>query len=203
MDSINNESKMKVVDLKSVDQLKYLHSFTIDYKTKSGAPKQWELVSRQGKERLENEIFKGASYTDGAIIFATNKERDRVVILKEFRVSAGKYMYMFPAGLIEQGEDILEAGAREFKEETGMGFESVMVERERYVSVGIINEKVNVVYGYFSGEPSQMYQDDNEDAEILIVNKEEAKRILEEEEVSIRTAMLLQGFFNLNPFFDA
>ncbi len=144
---------------------------------------------------LEDEILNGASYTDGAMIFATDEMKEKVVILKEFRVSAGKYMYMFPAGLIEEGEDIKEAGAREFKEETGLDLEPLYVEKERYVSVGIINEKVNIVYGVFSGIPSSVHQDDNEDAEILIIDKSDASRILEKEEVSIRTAMLLQNFF--------
>jgi len=199
----SKQSKMKVLKINEENELKYLHGFSIDYTTKSGVHKQWELVSRQSQKRLEDEILNGASYTDGAMIFATDEKKEKVVILKEFRVSAGKYMYMFPAGLIEEGEDVKEAGAREFKEETGLHLQPLYVEKERYVSVGIINEKVNIVYGVFSGIPSNVHQDDNEDAEILIIDKADATRILENEEVSIRTAMLLQNFFKIHPFFDS
>jgi len=192
---------MKDLKINDSSSLKYLNGYTIDYLTKSGKEKGWELVSRQDKNRLEAEVFNGASYTDGAMMFAVDETEEKVVILKEFRVSAGKYVYMVPAGLIEQDEDIKQASVREFKEETGMEFEPIHVERERYVSVGIINERVNIVYGYYSGVPSKMNQEDNEDAEILIVDREEAKRMLNEEEVSIRTAMLLQNYYNLNPFF--
>jgi len=109
---------------------------------------------------------------------------------------------MFPAGLIESGEDIEIAAKREFKEETGLLLTPLYVERERYVSVGIINERVNVVYGTYSGIPTKDFQEDSEDADIIIVDKHEATRILEEEEISIRSAMLLQNFFKIHPFFD-
>jgi len=195
------ESPLKVDKVRDVESLNYLNSFVIEYRTKSGKQREWELVSRQSRERLEKEIFHSKTYTDGAMIFATDTSQERVVVLREYRVSAGQYVYMFPAGLIEEHESIETASVREFKEETGMDFTPKYVERERYVSVGIINERVNIVYGEFEGTPSTIHQEDNEHAEILIVDKEMAKDILNHEEVSIRTAMLLQGFFQLNPYF--
>lgn len=197
-----NEAPLIVETVRAIDKLSYLNSFVIDYRTKSGKQRQWELVSRQSRERLEREIFEAESYTDGAMMFATDENKERVVVLREFRVSAGQYVYMFPAGLVEQGESIESASIREFKEETGMDFTPHFVEKERYVSVGIVNERVNIVYGAFHGEPSNRHQEDNEHAEILIIDRNQAKEILENEEVSIRTAMLLQGFFGLNPYFD-
>lgn len=193
---------MKVKYIEKEDSLKFLNGYKIHYETKSGQTRVWELVSRGDLERVEKEIKEHESFTDGAMVFATDERREKVVILREFRVSAGKYMYMFPAGLIEQGEEIMTAAAREFKEETGLTLYPELVEKERYVSVGIVNEKVNVVYGRFEGTPSKEFQEDSEDADILIIDREEAKRILAKEEVSIRTAMLLQAFYRLHPFFD-
>lgn len=196
------EDTMKIKKLEKDDELTYLNGFKIHYETKSGSDKVWELVSRGDFERLEKELMDHESFTDGAMVFATDEAKEKVVILKEYRVSAGKYMYMFPAGLVEFGEDIMDAAAREFKEETGLTLFPKMVEKERYVSVGIVNEKVNVVYGTFEGTPSKKYQEDSEDADIFIICREDAVRILKEEEVSIRTAMLLQAFYKIHPFFD-
>jgi len=193
---------MKIKSIEPINELKYLRSYKIKYATKSGLERDWEIVSRGDSVRLENEIFNHQSFTDGAMVFATNMEKTDVVMLKEFRVSAGCHIYMFPAGLIESGEDIKIAAKREFKEETGLFLNPMYVERERYVSVGIINERVNVVYGTYSGIPTKDFQEDSEDADIIIVDKNEATRILEEEEISIRSAMLLQNFFKIHPFFD-
>ncbi|MBI9013358.1 MAG: NUDIX hydrolase [Clostridiales bacterium] len=193
---------MKIKSIEPINELKYLRSYKIKYATKSGQERDWEIVSRGDTSRLKKEIFNHQSFTDGAMVFATNLNKTDVIMLKEFRVSAGRPIYMFPAGLIESGEDIKNAAKREFNEETGLHLTPLYVERERYVSVGIINERVNVVYGTYSGIPTKDFQEDSEDADIIIVDKSEARRILEEEEISIRSAMLLQNFFKIHPFFD-
>jgi ADP-ribose pyrophosphatase len=195
-------SKLSVKKIREVESLKYLKAFRIDYTTKSGKEAVWELVSRQGIERLEAEIFDHERFTDGVMIFATNAQKTQVVMLKEFRVSVGSYVYMFPAGLSDLNETIDRAAAREFYEETGMTFEMTYVSKARYVSLGIVNECVNVAFGYYKGVPSTAHQDDKEDAEVVFVDKEEARRLLIKEDVPIRTAQLLEHFFDLNPFFS-
>jgi ADP-ribose pyrophosphatase len=193
---------MKIKAIEKVKELNFLHSYKIHYKTKNNHDKVWELVSRGDKNRLEKELNDNQSFTDGTMVFATTSDKLKVVLLKEFRISANKYVYMLPAGLIDPYEDVKTAAIREFKEETGMLLHPEYVEKERYTSVGIINEKVNIVYGTFSGIPSKAFQEESEDAEILIIDRNEAKRILDEEEVSIRSAMLLQQFFSLHPYFN-
>lgn len=193
---------MKVTKVTQTNNLHYLKAYVIHYLTKSGKEAVWELVSRGSKQRLEGEVFNQESISDGAVIFATTPSRDKVVLLKEYRVSAGRYVYMLPAGLADGDEPAEVTAIREFKEETGLDFEPVLTEPPRYLSVGIVNEKASVVYGYFSGQPSKAHQADNEDAEILFIGREEALRLLAEEEVSLRTALLLQDFFRLNTFFN-
>ncbi|MDW7662831.1 MAG: NUDIX hydrolase, partial [Bacillota bacterium] len=161
------DNKLKIISVKPTERLKYLHSFEIEYSTKTGRTAKWELASRSGLERLEKEIFKHERFTDGAMIFATNREKTQMVLLKEFRVTAGRYVYTIPAGLIDPDESIEMAAIREFKEETGMDFSPQYVDRSRYVSVGIVNECINIVYGYFSGEPSSEFLTDEEDAQAI------------------------------------
>jgi len=193
---------MKIKDIRRIKELKYLKSYAIDYYDKNNNQKVWELVSREGLDRLKNEVYKHESFSDGVMIFATNHEKTKVVLLKEFRVSAGKFVYTIPAGLIDSQESIEESATREFKEETGLNFKLKQIDQERYTSVGIINEKVNIAYGFYSGKPTQKFQEASEYAEIEILTKEEVKRVLEEEEVTVRTALLLKSFFNLNTFFN-
>lgn len=194
-------SQLQVKSIKEKNTLEYLKGYAIQYLDKSNQLREWELVSRQGLHRLKSEIEDLKSYTDGVMIFATNEEKSKVVLLKEYRVSAGKYVYTLPAGLIDAKESINKSAIREFKEETGLDFKLVKLDKERYTSVGIINEKVNIAYGYYSGTPSKKFQEDSEDAEIIIADKKFTREILENEEVTIRTALLLKDFYRLNTFF--
>lgn len=196
------KEKLKIINIKQIERLKYLKGFEIEYLNKVGKPKYWELVSRQGLSRLEEEIYGGKVYSDGAMIFATNYERTHVVMLREFRVSAGHYIYMLPAGLADYDEGVEVTSCREFKEETGMTFEFVSKAPPRFASVGIINERVEIAFGYYSGTPSSDYQSDDEDAEVVLVDRNMAKHILENEDVAIRSALLLENFFGLNPFIN-
>jgi 8-oxo-dGTP pyrophosphatase MutT (NUDIX family) len=107
---------------------------------------------------------------------------------------------MFPAGLINAGEALDETAKREFFEETGLTLELIHLSPARYVSVGIVNECVNVAFGYYSGTASKENQEDKEDAEIVFVDKAMAQKILNEEDVTIRSAQLLEHYFDLNPF---
>lgn len=78
--------KLKITEIKPIEQLKYLNSFEIEYETINGKKKKWELVSRHGVERLENEIKYQQSYTDGTMIFATDEKKEKLIILKEYKI---------------------------------------------------------------------------------------------------------------------
>lgn len=197
-----NNRKIKIKSIEQVKELNYLKGFKISYETKSGKPAQWELASRQGIDRLEREIFGGEKFTDGAMIFATDKSHTKVVLLREYRVSAGGYVYTLPAGLSDPDEPIEQTAIREFKEETGLNLTPMHVDASRYVSVGLANERVNIVFGYYDGEPSTDFLSDEEDAQAIIVDRNMAIKLFETEEVTARTAYLIQYFFKLNPFFE-
>lgn len=185
--------------IKSIQEapLNYLKTFKIHYEDKAGQDRIWELASRGSMARLQREI-QGEVFSDGAMMVAWNQDKTKLVMIKEYRVPAGHYVYSFPAGLIDEGEDALQASIREFKEETGMDFEPVGIDRPRFTSVGLTNERVHTVFGSYSGSFSRDYLDDSEDIIPLLVDKDLAIKLLEEEDVTIRSALLLRGFFNLD-----
>lgn len=47
-------------------------------------------------------------------------ENNEVALIKQFRTTTGEWYYELPAGLLEEGEDVLEAARRETIEEAGL-----------------------------------------------------------------------------------
>lgn len=138
---------------------------------------------------------------DGVIIYGVYGERkDKLVLVKQFRYPINDYVYEFPAGLVEQGEDMLEAAIREMHEETGLAFVPRKADnaysKPFFTSTGMTDECCGTVYGYCSGNPSNSHQEESEDIEVILADKEECKRILREEKVAIKCAYMLMHFIH-------
>ena len=74
----------------------------------------------------------------------------------QYRYSIDDYIYEFPAGLVEPGENFREAAVRELREETGLTLTPLSVdekfEKPYYTTIGMTDESCCTVYGYASGQ---------------------------------------------------
>ena len=135
---------------------------------------------------------------DGVILYGVyGDKQDKVVLIRQFRYPLGGYCYEFPAGLVEPGEDMLEAGIREMYEETGLTFAPVdagSYSRPFFTTIGMTDESCGTVFGYCSGEPTSCHQEAAEDIQVILVDRAECKRILKEENVAIMCAYMLMHF---------
>ena len=136
---------------------------------------------------------------DGVIIYSVyGEKKDRVVLIRQYRYTIGDYIYEFPAGLVEPGEDFQEGAVREMYEETGLKLEPLKVEeafeKPYFTTVGLTDESCATVYGYASGEISKEAQEASEEIEVVLADKEEVKRILREEKVAIMCAYMRMHF---------
>ena len=136
---------------------------------------------------------------DGVIIYSVYGEnKDKVVLIRQYRYTIGDYIYEFPAGLVEPGEDFKEGAIREMYEETGLEFRPLTVdpayEKPFFTTVGLTDESCATVYGYASGQISSEAQEDTEEIQVVLADKEEVKRILKEENVAIMCAYMLMHF---------
>ncbi len=52
-------------------------------------------------------------------------DADRVVLVRQYRYTLDDYIYEFPAGLVDEGEDYHAAAIRELKEETGLHLDPI------------------------------------------------------------------------------
>ena len=123
-----------------------------------------------------------------------------MVLIRQYRYSIGRFLYEFPAGLCEEGEDFHEAAVREMHEETGLVFTPVkadaMYEAPRFTTIGMTDESVAMVYGYATGEPDLRFLEDAEELRVVLADREEAKRILKEEWVAVQCAYQLAHFIH-------
>ena len=135
---------------------------------------------------------------DGVILYGVyGEEKDKVVLIRQYRYPLGGYCYEFPAGLVEKGEDMQEAATREMYEETGLTFtpvEAGAYSRPFFTTIGMTDESCGTVYGYCSGTPTNCNQEASEEIQVVIADREECKRILKEENVAIMCAYMLMHF---------
>ena len=139
---------------------------------------------------------------DGVILFGVyGEEKDRVVLIRQYRYPIAGYVYEFPAGLVEPGEDLLQSGIREMYEETGLTFtpkDAGSRSRPFFMSVGMTDESCGTVFGYCSGEPTSCHQEDSEEIQVVIADRTECRRILREENVALPCAYMLMHFIASN-----
>ena len=86
--------------------------------------------------------------------------------------------------LVEEGEDMFDAGIREMYEETGLTFtpkEGGSWSRPFFTTVGMTDESCGTVFGYCSGIPNNRHQESSEDIQVILADREECRRILREE----------------------
>ena len=129
---------------------------------------------------------------------------DKVVLVRQYRYPLGGYVYEFPAGLVEPGEDIAEAAVREMYEETGLVFTPTPspFSRPYFSSVGMTDESCCLVFGRCQGTPTSIHQENTEDIQVVLADRAECRRILAQEQVAIQCAYMLMHFVSSqdNPF---
>lgn len=129
---------------------------------------------------------------------------DKVVLVRQYRYPLGGYVYEFPAGLVEPGEDIAVAAVREMYEETGLVFAPIAspFSRPYFSSVGMTDESCCLVFGRCQGTPTSIHQENTEDIQVVLADRAECRRILAQEQVAIQCAYMLMHFVSSqdNPF---
>lgn len=155
-------------------------------------------VSSRAKDIGELKAFTHVNHPDGVILYGVyGPEKDRVVLIRQYRYPLGDFVYEFPAGLVEPGEDMLTAGIREMYEETGLTFqpvESGPFSRPFFTTVGMTDESCGTVFGYCNGTPTSAHQESSEEIQVVLADRDECRRILKEENVAIMCAYMLMHF---------
>lgn len=192
-------SKIKVKNIEKLADTKYLKLYSADYINKKGTLRNWTIASRKNIEDLNNKFFdNGEDKPDAVVIIAKHLEDEKLVLIRQFRVPINDYVIELPAGLVDEGENFIETVKRELKEETGLDLVKIDEERTNkkvYVSVGMTDESISLVYCTCSGNPSNENLEDDEDIEVILVSKEEAKELLKtEKNIDVKALLAIENY---------
>lgn len=194
--------------IKKIEQLThnpFVNLYDLSVENRVGNPGKYYVASR-AKTVEELELTTKRQKPDGVIIFSLYGEKhDRVVLVRQYRYALDNYIYEFPAGLVEPGEDYHTSAVREMREETGLTLHPLKVdeiyEKPYYSTIGMTDECCATVYGYADGKISGDRLEDSEEIEVVIADREEVRRILREERVCVVCSyMLLHFLHDRDPF---
>jgi ADP-ribose pyrophosphatase len=104
----------------------------------------------------------------------------KLVVTKEFRAPLRDFEYGFPSGLIDDGETVEETVSRELKEETGLELVTINhISTPVYSSAGLTDESCHMVLVEAAGQASNEWMEDSEDIEVLFLDVEDVRDLLE------------------------
>ena len=176
---------------------RFLNYYELEAVHRDGSISPYYMTSR-AKDASQLKAVTHQNRPDGVIIYGVyGEEQDRVVLIRQYRYPLGDYVYEFPAGLVEEGEEMGAAGVREMYEETGLTFTPVdagCYSRPFFTTVGMTDESCGMVFGYCSGTPTSIHEEASEEIQVILADQGEAKRILREENVAIMCAYMLMHF---------
>jgi len=192
----------EIMGIKNITKLadtEYLKLYNAEYTNKIGELKNWSVASRKDIDTLNNIYFHGEKGSiDAVIIVAIHTDENKLVIIKQFRVPLNDYVYEIPAGLIDPGEDFKTTVGRELKEETGLDLLTIdytKTKSQAYISTGMTDESAALVYCTCNGTISKDYLEPDEDIEVILLSKEEAKVLINSnEKIDIKAFLSIQNF---------
>lgn len=141
-------SKPKLLKLKEnyiSNHLSLYHSMTMV----NDHLKEYDFVSRHNFMSKEPEVLSQPYKHESVGIFVFNKNKSKMLLIKEFRYPINNYVISTPAGLIDSNESITEAAIRELYEEVGYTKEQITIEsvlQPSYSSVGLSDEQTASVF---------------------------------------------------------
>lgn len=105
---------------------------------------QVQLRFSNGAERTyERLINKGQGY--GAVMIIALKDDRTALLIEEYCGGLDSYQLSVPKGLVEPGEDVLDAANRELMEEAGFGAERLELLTHLSLSPGYMSQQIAVV----------------------------------------------------------
>ncbi len=143
------------------------------------------IVEPGGKHSIRDVVRHNGSVVIIAVDSGKSRKRSKdpwIVMERQYRHAAGRFLWELPAGKINAGEEPLAGAQRELEEETGYRAKKWKPLVEYFASPGFLGEsmKVFVAEGL---EPGKMNWDEDEEIEIRLVRLSQIMKAIEKGEI--------------------
>ena len=113
----------------------------------------------------------------GSVAIVAFDAADRLVLVRQFREAAGAELLELPAGVVEDGEEPLDAAKRELAEETGLHGGRWSELRRIHPSPGFVREPLAIFLAE-GLEEGELHLDEGEEVELVRLDAAQLEDVL-------------------------
>jgi ADP-ribose pyrophosphatase len=118
----------------------------------------FRVTEDQATDRTGWKIERSVVRHAGSAVMMAVDDKNRILLVRQYRLPAGQYMWELPAGKVDAGENVAQAAKRELIEETGLRAKKWKKLTTFYPSPGFVEEKMTIFLatGLTQGEARPM-----------------------------------------------
>lgn len=135
------------------------------------------FLDTNGKEHHWSYVERNNS-TKAVVVVPVTPNHNEIILIRQFRIPLNGYVIEFPAGLMEQDEEIQSCSLRELEEETGYQGKIIQISPVLSSSAGLTSELIYLVLVEISGSAKPQNLESSEEIEVLRISLKDARPAL-------------------------